>query len=178
MPETRRLAGTICVRVEPRVAGEHVLPRAHRHHDLLEGRVAGPLAQAVHRALDLARSVHDRGERIGDRQPEIVVAVHRPDRLVGVRNALAQRAGSASRTARASCIPPVSGMLTVVAPSRITASRMRHRKSNSERPASSGENSTSSVNLRAKLHRVHRLGEHLVGRHPQLLLHVDRARWR
>ena len=35
--------------------------------------------------------------------------------------------------------------LTVVAPARITASSSRHRKSGSLRPASSGENSTSSV---------------------------------
>src|SRR5437762_689553 len=41
--------------------------------------------------------------------------------------------------------PTVSGMLTVLAPALITASRSRHRKSASERPASSGENSTLSV---------------------------------
>ena len=37
----------------------------------------------------------------------------------------------------------------VLAPALITASRMRQRKSTSERTASSGENSTSSVYLRA-----------------------------
>ncbi len=41
--------------------------------------------------------------------------------------------------------PTVSGMLIVVAPASITASMSRHRKSGSERPASSGENSTSAV---------------------------------
>jgi hypothetical protein len=40
-------------------------------------------------------------------------------------------------------------MLMVVAPSLITASMMRQRKSRSERPASSQENSTSSMPLRA-----------------------------
>ncbi len=39
--------------------------------------------------------------------------------------------------------PTVSGMLIVVAPSRIATSSTRHRKSGSERLASSGENSTS-----------------------------------
>jgi hypothetical protein len=39
----------------------------------------------------------------------------------------------------------------VVAPAAITRSRMRHRKSMSERPASSGENSTLSVYSRAHL---------------------------
>ena len=41
-------------------------------------------------ALDLSRAVHHRGERIGDRQPEVVVAVDRPHRLVRVGDALAQ----------------------------------------------------------------------------------------
>src|SRR5574341_1377005 len=42
-------------------------------------------------------------------------------------------------------------MLRVVAPALITRSRMRQRKSVSERPASSGENSTLSVYSRAHL---------------------------
>jgi hypothetical protein len=63
----------------------------------------------------------------------------------------------------------------VFAPALITASKMRQRKSSSERPASSAENSTSSVYSRAQLHRLHRLLDDLVGRHAQLLLHVDRA---
>ena len=44
----------------------------------------------------------------------------------------------------------------VVAPALITASSTRHRKSISERTASSGENSTSSVYLRAQLDRLDR----------------------
>src|SRR5205823_96840 len=45
--------------------------------------------------------------------------------------------------------PTVSGMLTVLAPALMTASSTRQRKSVSERPASSGENSTLSVYRRA-----------------------------
>ena len=45
--------------------------------------------------------------------------------------------------------PTVSGRLIVVAPAAMTASMIRHRKSNSERLASSQENSTSSVYRRA-----------------------------
>ena len=41
-------------------------------------------------------------------------------------------------------------MFTVVAPARIAASSSRHRKSGSDRPASSGENSTLSVYSRAQ----------------------------
>src|SRR5215831_4922168 len=45
--------------------------------------------------------------------------------------------------------PTVSGMLIVFAPALIAASISRQRKSGSERPASSGENSTSAVYSRA-----------------------------
>jgi hypothetical protein len=62
----------------------------------------------------------------------------------------------------------------VVAPALITASKIRHRKSSSERPASSAENSTSSVYSRPA-DRLHGLLDDLVGRHAQLFLHVDRA---
>jgi hypothetical protein len=51
-----------------------VLPHAHRHDDLFERGVAGPLADAVDRAFDLARAVFDRGQAVGDRQAQVVVA--------------------------------------------------------------------------------------------------------
>ena len=91
--DTRREAGTICV-VSMRVSQvEEVAARAHRHDDLLERGVAGALAEAVDRALDLARAADlHRGERVGHRHAEVVVAVHRPHRLVGVGHPLAQRA--------------------------------------------------------------------------------------
>ena len=62
------------------VAASHV----QGHHQLLEGGVAGPLADAVDRALELAGSVLDGLEEIGHGKPEIVVAVHRDHRLVNV----------------------------------------------------------------------------------------------
>jgi hypothetical protein len=53
------------------------LARAQQHHDLLERGVAGPLAEAVDRALDLATALAEAGERVGHREPEVVMAVHR-----------------------------------------------------------------------------------------------------
>src|SRR5205814_3061466 len=82
------------------VAGKYVLPRAHGHHDFLEGRIPGPLAQAVYRALHLPRSVHHRGEGIGHGESEIVMTVHRPDRLVGVRYSLAQASNERPKLVR------------------------------------------------------------------------------
>ena len=74
---------------------------AHRHHHLLERGVAGALAEAVDRALDLPRAADlHRGERVGHRHAEVVVAVHRPHRLVRVRNLLAQGANELAEQLR------------------------------------------------------------------------------
>ena len=63
--------------VERQRVGAH----ARRHHDFLERRVAGALADAVDRALHLTRAGGDRGQRVGDRQAEIVVTVRAERRL-------------------------------------------------------------------------------------------------
>ena len=59
---------------------EYVGPGLHRHYDLFEGGVSGTLTEPVYRTLHLPRAVHDAKERIGHRQTEVVVAVHRYDR--------------------------------------------------------------------------------------------------
>ena len=71
---------------------EHLAAHLERHHDLLERGVAGALADAVDRALDLARPGLHGGERVRDREPEVVVAVHRDDRARHV----VRRAGAIS----------------------------------------------------------------------------------
>ena len=76
-------------RRSPVVYGSRSLPHAQRHHDLFERGVAGALADAVDRALDLPHAALNRRQAVGDRQPEVVVAVRAEDRLVGVRDALA-----------------------------------------------------------------------------------------
>ena len=55
--------------------GELRRPRPEGHDDLLERRVAGALAEAVDRDLDLARPGLDGGERVGRGEAEVVVAV-------------------------------------------------------------------------------------------------------
>src|SRR5204863_9695498 len=71
------------------VDAEAVAARLDRHHDLLHRRVAGALADAVHRALDLARAVLHRGERVRDRHAEVVVAVGAQDAPLAAGHALA-----------------------------------------------------------------------------------------
>ena len=55
---------------------------AQRHHDLFERGVAGALADAVDGAFHLAGAVHERGQRVGHRLAEVVVAVDGQNRLV------------------------------------------------------------------------------------------------
>jgi hypothetical protein len=52
-----------------------LMPGAQRHHDLFEGRVAGPLADPVDGTLDLPRPLAQGRQGVRDRQPEVVVAV-------------------------------------------------------------------------------------------------------
>src|SRR6185295_2798545 len=74
--------------------GERQPIAAHvdRHHDFLERGVAGALADAVDRALDLPRARADRRQRVGDGEAEIVMAVRAEGDLVRARDALDNRA--------------------------------------------------------------------------------------
>jgi hypothetical protein len=71
--------------------GHPVLAHLERHDDLLDRGVAGALADAVDRALDLPRAAAHRGQRVGDTEAEVIVAVRAEHDRVGVRHALADR---------------------------------------------------------------------------------------
>ena len=77
-------------RVDAGAQADVGLARVQEHHDLLERRVARALADAVDRALDLARAGQHAGERVGHRQPEVVVAVHREHDVAQARHALVE----------------------------------------------------------------------------------------
>src|SRR5579875_1824859 len=69
---------------------EVILPRPHSHDDLFERAVAGPLADAVDGAFDLARAFQDGGETVGHGHAEIVVTVNADDGLVDVADVFFQ----------------------------------------------------------------------------------------
>ena len=69
-----------------------VVADVDRHHDFLERGIACPLADAVDGAFDLPRAAGDAGQRIRHRHAEIVMAMHREHRLVGIRHPLDQGA--------------------------------------------------------------------------------------
>ena len=62
-------------RVDLRREADVLLARLEQHHDLLQRRVARALAEAVDRALHLARARLQAGERVRHGQTEVVVAV-------------------------------------------------------------------------------------------------------
>ncbi len=74
------------------VVGHGVATGAQRHDDFLERGVAGAFAQAIDGALDLARTAADGGQRVGDGEAQVVVAMGREDHLVGAGDALDDRA--------------------------------------------------------------------------------------
>ena len=59
-----------------------------RHHQLLEGGIAGPFADAIDRAFELTCTVLNGLEEIGHGQAEIVVAVHRDHGIADVGHVL------------------------------------------------------------------------------------------
>ena len=81
--------------VDPRVGVVVVAAGAQGHHDFFERAVAGPFADAVDRAFDLAGAVFDAGQAVGHGQAQVVVAVDADHGLVDVRHAVAERADDA-----------------------------------------------------------------------------------
>ncbi len=158
--------------IEIGVAGEDVLAGTHRHHHLLQCGVAGPFPQAVDGALHLARAIEHRGKGVGHRQPQVVVAVHGKDRLVRVGHPLEELADGLAELVRqvvAHGIRDVDGAGAGIDGRLHDAAEKVHLRTPG---ILGGELHVVGVTARA-LHRPDRLFHHLVGRHAQLLFHVD-----
>ena len=82
--ETIRLTGIEPLGLDAGGQAEVVVAGLERHDDLFERGVAGALADAVDRALDLPGAGLDAGQAVGDGQAQVVVAVRADDRLVDV----------------------------------------------------------------------------------------------
>ena len=161
-------------RVDPDLEAEVVAPRLHGHDHLLERTIACALAQAVDGALDLTCAADlDAGQGIGDRHAQVVVAMHRPDGLVGVGDTLAQGADELA-----------------VELGHAIADGVRHVDRRGAFPDDRLDHLAEEVHVRAiavfggeldvghqiacKPHRQLGLLQHLLRRHAQLLLHVQR----
>ena len=66
---------------------QHVVAHLDRHSDFLHRGVAGALADAVDCRFALPCPGHNRRQRVGDCQPQVIVAMRRKDRFLGARHA-------------------------------------------------------------------------------------------
>jgi hypothetical protein len=89
--EAQELAGVIdLVGLDSGVALEELASDLEGHDDLLHRGIPGPLADAVDRALDLAGAGSDRGQAVGHRETQVVVAMNADHGLVDVGHTLPQ----------------------------------------------------------------------------------------
>src|SRR5512135_2956670 len=72
--------------VHTTIQPEQVFAGVERHHYLLERRVARPLADPVDGAFDLTHAVLHCDQRVGNSQPEVVMAMNGQYGLADVRN--------------------------------------------------------------------------------------------
>ena len=160
--------------VDARVATEHILARAHRHHDFFQRGIAGTLAETIDGAFDLARAVHHGGKRVGDGHAEIVVAVRRPDHLVGIRHALDQLLHA---------LAPQGGNAVADGVGHVErfGAGLDHLVEDADQKIHVGAHRILGREFdvvgifERELDRLDRRLDHLVGLHAQLLFHVDRA---
>ena len=161
--------------VDARVDAEVVGADIQRDHDLLERRVARPLADPVDRALDLADAGLDGGERVRDREAEVVVAV-RGERDPAELGTAPPRLGEERRVLVRQAVPDGVG--------KIDHGRARLDRdpadTRDERAIGASRVLARELDLVGALGGVRdrppRLLDHLRGLEPELLLHVQRAR--
>ena len=160
--------------IDIEVQAKVVAPGFDRHHHFFQAAVTRALAQAVDGAFHLAGAANlHAGQRIGYRHAEVVVAMHGPYRLVGVGNALAQRFDEIAIELRHG-----------------VAHRVGHVDGGGALGNHGFEHAAQVVRVAAvavfgtelnvfhqiagKTHRLLGLLKHLVGRHAQLLFHMQR----
>src|SRR4051812_10638497 len=163
-------------RVDTDLEAEEILAGLERHHHFLERGVAGALAQAVDGAFDLARAAElDRGERVGYRHAEVIVAMDAPHRLVRVRYTLAQLADELAELLRHGVADRVRN---VDGSGALLDHRFQHAAKEIDLRAAAVLRRELDVRamLAREAYRELRLLVHLLRRHAQLLLHVQRAR--
>src|SRR5712692_8372432 len=161
--------------IQPGFEIEEVPPGTHGHDYLLERRIAGALAEAVDGALDLARAAdHHRGERVGDRHAEVVVAMHAPHRLVRVRYFFPDFSYQFAELLRYGI---TDGVGNVDGGRAFLDRRLEHAAQEVELRARAvlGRELDVRAGFPGVAHREPCRLEHLLGRHPELLLHVQRA---
>ncbi len=151
---------------------EDSLPRVERHHRLFEAGVAGPFADAVDGDFDLPCPVLHSRKRVCGRQAQVVVAVDAENDVLAAFHVLAQIADQLAELFGRGVADGVGDV-------------QRRRAG----PNGDGQHLDQELGVAAAgvfgaeldvvaqaagvLHHVADRFEHLVGRHAQLVLHVD-----
>ena len=149
--------------------------RVQEHHELLERRVARALADPVDRALHLAGAGLHARERVGDREPEVVVAVHRQHDAAQRRHELVQ----APEEARVLVRHRVAHGVRDVDRRRALVDRGGHHLGGELDVGARGVHRRELDVVGERLgvrHRRPRLAEHVLARRLQLVLDVDVGR--
>ncbi|PKL99946.1 MAG: hypothetical protein CVV17_08700, partial [Gammaproteobacteria bacterium HGW-Gammaproteobacteria-7] len=76
--------------IDTGVAAVHFRTHLERHYQFFQRAVAGALADAVDGAFHLHRAAFDRGQGVGHRHAQIVVAMRAEDGLIGIGDGAAQ----------------------------------------------------------------------------------------
>ena len=164
----RRLVWMPVVTIEERGA------RLERHHHFLERAVAGALADAVDGALDLARAGDHRGQAVGHRHAQVVVAVHREPHAVDAAHVLAQVAEQLRELVRHRV---ADGVGDVDGGGAGRDRRLDHLRQELELGARGvlGRELDVLAQLARALHALGRGAQDLLLRHVELVLAMDRA---
>ena len=159
--------------VDTRRARKHVLARVHGHHDFFERRIAGALTKAIDGAFDLPHAMHYRGKRIGHRDAEIVMTMHRPNSPARIGHPLAQRCDQLAELPRHGIANGIGNVYRGCA-----GGNHRLQQTAQEvgfRTACILGRELDIVGVLARpLHRLDGLFQDLLRHHAQLHLHVDR----
>ncbi len=162
--------------VDPRLGVEDVGAHTHRHRELLERGVARTLADPVDRALDLSRTRPDTRERVRDREAEVVVAVNRELDAGELGAALDQSRRTGPAYSAGERVADRVGQVDDRRAGRDGgAAHLGEERAIGARRVLGGELDLVRL-LRGVGHRPANPLEHLVGREPELALHVQRAR--
>ena len=173
-PREELAGGDQQLAVDPRIATVEIGAGPHRHHDLFQRAIAGPLTDAVDRALDLARPRLDPGQAVGHRQPEIVVAMDTEHRIAGVGDPVDQALDHVAHMGRC-------GVADRVGDIDRGRPRLDHRLDHPAEKVHLGADRVLGRKLDVvaitfgPLHPLDRVLDDLVGRHVQLELAVDRT---
>ena len=166
--------GDLC-RLDTRLEAVEGVAGAQRHHDLLERRVASTLADTVDRDLDLTRTCLHAGQRIRGRETEIVVRVDAQRRLVQFGHVRVERGEDLPVLLRRRVADGIGDVDRRGAGGQRGAHDLCHELRAGARGVLAGEFDVR--DLRPGVgNSIAGLLDDLLGRHAELVLHVEVAR--